>query len=43
MRKLNSFRGVVKALFYNEVYKELSFYIEVNPSNLDCRYSGSKD
>ena len=40
---MNSFKDVVKALFYNEIYKELSFYIEENPSKLDCRYSESND
>lgn len=39
----NSFRDVVKALFYYEIYKDLSFYIEENPSKLDCRCSESND
>ena len=39
----NSFRDVVKALFYYEIYKDLSFYIEENPYKLDCRCSESND
>ena len=36
MGKLNSFRDVVQDLFYYEIYKDLSFYIEDNPSEIGC-------
>ena len=35
----NSFRDVVKALFYYEIYKDLSFYIEENPSCYSANYT----
>lgn len=36
MGKLNSFRDVVKDLFYNEIFEELSSHVEENHSEIDC-------
>lgn len=37
MGKLNSFRDVIKDIFYNDIFSALFTYIEDNPKKLDCR------
>lgn len=37
MGKLHSFRDVVKEKYYNEIFEELSAFIEDNPPHLETR------
>ena len=35
MAKLNSFRDVIEDMFYDDIFNELSAYIEDNPDKID--------
>lgn len=35
MARLNSFRDVIKDMFYNDIFNKLSVYVESNPNKLD--------
>src|SRR5690606_28428161 len=37
MGKLHSFRDVIQELYYNEIFDELSEFIEENPSHLESK------
>ncbi|CAH0346755.1 hypothetical protein [Bacillus sp. CECT 9360] len=37
MGKLHSFRDVIQELYYNEIFDELSEFIEENPSHHESR------
>lgn len=35
MAKLNSFRNVIEDVFYDDIFNELSKYVEDNPDKMD--------